>query len=133
MAGNTKFLGFGKTPHGEDTGVIFLERWGGRASVKVSEESVAELRRACIEILPKVPPPPTYHPEFNASYDGSGNDFIAIAVSTKGAETLLDILDRGRSAENNSEFSASAFRILRNAITDRKKYLSKVDEPGIDS
>jgi hypothetical protein len=63
MAGNTKFIGF------SPDGMVQLERWGGKAMIEISKESLNALRAACYNGLPKNPPAQLHSTGTHVEYD----------------------------------------------------------------
>lgn len=142
MAGNTKFMGFGVSEEGSSTGLVHLERWGGKTSVPVSADSLNSLRKACYQDLPKAPPKEGkgVWTDFNAAFDDTGlSDGIDVKLSATGAALLREVLDAatiyaGSSSLSETELSfvKDSLSILDKAISERDRCFNSLDEPGVD-
>lgn len=85
MAGNTKLTGF--LP---DNG-IQIERWGKKAQIILSEESIQSLRSGCYE-LPTRPPQQNSWTSFQVKYDEMLGR-VMVGMSPASAEMLADLLE----------------------------------------
>lgn len=91
MAGNTKLIGF------QAKGIL-LEKWGERVSVLLPEESINELRDACLKKLPVAPPKRPGDSDFGASRFSAEYEeeygFAAITMGTEALNQFIGMLER---------------------------------------
>ena len=141
MAGNTKLIGFGSN------GVVELERWGGKAKVVVSKESLETLRAACYQQLPKAPKQngEGSQDDFNVAYDSSVGR-VRLDLDTVTAGELAAFLQFGLEefqgcdsgtgeslggVKKLNERVPSWIRDLKETVQAHEDYLNTEDEPGV--
>lgn len=133
MAGNTKLVGFSPRPEGVG-GVINLERWGEKAEVVISEESLHSVRRAC-QCLPSRPPQENKNePDgFNAQYDKSVGR-VRVDMDPRAAEYLAQVLggDIEEGLLLREDDVRSWIHSLRAAVEAHDNYHSAEGEPGVE-
>ena len=130
MAGNTKLNGFNLAD-----GSVQLERWGGKADFKISEESVAEIEKACRHELPKQPKTPK-DPVSVAGFDQQTGHII-LAMDPGEAEKLADLLLSVRNApghakDNEEKLIDSWSSAIKLSLMERAAWFEKNGEPGVD-
>ena len=129
MARNTKFLGFS----GDNN--ITLERWGGKATIALSKESIGALRAACYSELPKEPQRRRIGLDnsYPSTHYNDELDHIAVAMPPKYVEELLSILEPLAREELARGGNKLGFWLsdLSEALDLRKEYLNTEDEPGL--
>lgn len=126
MAGNTKLMGFGLDS------TVQLERWGGKAMVKLDPMATAALRDACTHELPKKPPDAPAR-DLNVLYSERFGR-VEVEVSPADAAILVSVLDRVL-AQNLTESTGNLVRELREGlhygVAAHEHYISQQDEPGL--
>ena len=122
MAGNTKLLGF--SPDGK----VQLERWGGKASVSISADSLDALRRVCSTELPMVSDMTHRLSDVTVGYSGQFGR-VSIEMTPALARELASSL--GDDDHGLSEDLREMVPLLYKAAKDHEEYISAHDEPGL--
>lgn len=134
MAGNTRLVGFGPSK-AEKSGVIYLERWGGKATTLISEESLTNLRQACYEVLPKQPQQGKRDdlPDFNVHYDESVGR-VVVDMDPETTQYLAQVL--GGDVEEGLLIKGDEVRAwvhsLKEAVQAHQDYHDVKGEPGVE-
>lgn len=133
MAGNTKLLGFSAVKEG----ALTLERWGGKAEVVVSPESLAALRKTCFEDLPRAPATQSHWPDYKTAYEGDmGRTALSLNMVT--TKILVEALGRyidhrqGVDSEGKTGLMENLREDLKRCVEEHKAYLDTDNEPGVD-
>jgi len=131
MAGNTKLMGF--TPEGK----VQLERWGCKAVVSVSPDSLSALRRACYTELPKKPTQRRRDDisGWDVSYDEQVGR-ILLDLDVEKATILADLVAyRAAHSEELTDDLAEMLSCwasnLMSSVQAHHDYLNKDGEPGV--
>jgi len=132
MAGNTKLRGFAPG------GIVVLERWGGQADFKVSDESLESIRYACTHILPKKPLEPKGRPGSVALYDerrGCAEVTLSIEDTKKVARVLRQgcyyIQEHG-TGEECADPAKWLQELLDGIVKQHENYINPKGEPGVE-
>ena len=134
MAGNTKMIGFGA---GNE---VVFERWNGKATVGLSEESIKALRELCYKTLPKKPAQ-TEVPSRIAYYPDVGK--VSFLLDPADAEYLRSLINDNVEAfkllpRADDELETRAKMIefwvkgIDAALAAHDAYTSVEGEPGVD-
>jgi len=126
MAGNTKFIGFGKD------GTVEFHRWGRRAVISLPPAALDELQRMCRELLPTKPQKVVSVPpdEWRTNYDES-TGLVVVAMSPVRAHQLSQLIAAGGKdvKEENWKLSEQCAEDLEAGYRAHLDYIN-TDEPG---
>jgi len=127
MAGNTKLWGFA------EGGVVVLQRWGKKASVKLSPAAIDVLLEACRNELPKKPvgqfsPLQDFRAEYNES-TGIIELRLSAEVAGRVASALNAALIEGASGEKELRDWATRINEL---VAEHEEYINTKGEPGVE-
>lgn len=133
MAGNTKFMGF------SPDGMVKLTRWGGEAMIEISKESVASLRIACFDGLPKKPPLHTVVSKpLRINYDET-TGAVVMVLDPFDAEKIMSVLV-GADAEGEQIYKTATIEVakaasekIKDAVQAHHDFINTDGEPGVES